>query len=145
MPLDDFISVEGQRRIARAITEAERRTSGEICVHVTPHCLSEPIKQAEAVFNIKHLYRTQRRNAVLIYIAYSDRKMAILGDTGINRLVPDGFWNDALALLAQHFRRHCVVEGICAAVALIGEKLSEFFPADREDINELSNEVTYDD
>ena len=145
MPLADFIPLEGQRQIAQAITEAERTTSGEICVHVTPHCLGETLPQAEAVFNAKRLYRTQRRNAVLVYIAYSDRKVAILGDEGINSKVPEGFWNDAVRLLTYHIKRHCPVEGICATVALIGDKLKDYFPADREDINELSNEVSYDD
>lgn len=145
MPLEDFIPQEGQRRIAQAITEAELTTSGEICVHATPHCLGETLPQAEAVFNAKGLYRTRRRNAVLIYIAYRDRKVAILGDEGINKQVPDGFWDETLQLLTYHLKRHCPVEGICAAVALIGDKLKDLFPADREDINELSNEVSYDD
>ena len=145
MPLEDFIPLEGQRRIAQAITEAERCTSGEICVHVTPHCLGETMPQAEAVFNAKKLYRTMRRNAVLIYIAYKDRKLAILGDQGINDLVPEGFWDDAITLLTHHLKRHSPVEGICATVALIGNKLKDYFPADREDNNELSNEVSYDD
>jgi len=145
VPLEDFIPVEGQRRIAQAITEAERRTSGEICVHVTPHCLGETIPQAEAVFNAKKLYSTMRRNAVLIYIAYKDRKLAILGDEGINNLVPDGFWYDAVQVLTYHLKRHSPVEGICEAVTLIGEKLKDYFPADREDINEISNEVSYED
>lgn len=120
-------------------------TSGEICVHVTPHCLGETLPQAEAVFNAKRLYRTMRRNAVLIYIAYKDRKLAVLGDQGINQLVPEGFWNEAIGVLTHHLQRHSPVEGICAAVALIGNKLKDYFPADREDINELSNEVSYDD
>ena len=145
MPLEDFIPLEGQRRIAQAITEAERRTSGEICVHATPHCSGETLPQAEAVFNAKGLYRTRRRNAVLIYIAYRDRKVAILGDEGINRQVPKGFWNEALQLLTYHLKRHSPVEGICAAVALIGDQLKDLFPADRDDINELSNEVSYED
>lgn len=145
MPLEDFIPLEGQRRITRAITEAERMTSGEICVHATPHCLGETLPQAQAVFNAKGLYRTQRRNAVLIYIAYRDRKLAILGDEGINKLVPEGFWDKALLLLTYHLKRHRPVEGICAAVSLIGDQLKDLFPADREDINELSNEVSYED
>lgn len=145
MPLEDFIPLEGQRRIAQAITEAERRTSGEICVHATPHCSGETLPQAQAVFNAKRLYRTRRRNAVLIYIAYRDRKVAILGDEGINRQVPEGFWDEALQSLTYHLKRHSPVEGVCAAVALIGDQLKELFPADRDDINELSNEVSYED
>ena len=145
MPLEDIIPVEGQRLIAQAITEAERKTSGEICVHVTPHCLGETMPQAEAVFNAKRLYLTRCRNAVLIYIADKDRKLAILGDEGINRQVADDFWDDVVDVLTHHLKRHSPVKGVCAAVTMIGDKLQELFPADRENINELSNEVSYDD
>ena len=145
MPLEDFIPLEGQRRIAQAITEAERRTSGEICVHATPHCSGETLPQAEAVFNAKGLYRTRRRNAVLIYIAYRDRKVAILGDEGINRQVPDGFWDDALQQLGEKLKAGEQCQGLCQAIKLIGEHLSTYFPADKEDNNELSNEIIYED
>ena len=93
MALVDFIPSEGQRRIADAITAAERHTTGEICVHVTPRCRGDVLKRAAKTFNRLHLYTTKRRNAVLIFIAYDDRKLAILGDTGINAVVPHGFWD----------------------------------------------------
>lgn len=145
MPLADFIPHDGQRRIAQAITEAEKRTSGEICVHVTPHCAGHPLQQAQAAFDRLELFRTQRRNAVLIYIAYVDRKVAILGDEGINSMVGEGFWDDALALLKRHLLVGRPVDGVCATVALLGQQLQTYYPADRNDLNELSNEVTYAD
>ena len=77
MVLEDFIPLEGQRRIAEAITVAERCTSGEICVHVTPHCRGDVMRRAERVFNGLGLYATRHRNAVLIFVAYDDRRLAI--------------------------------------------------------------------
>ena len=145
MPLSDFIPEDGQRRIAQAITRAERRTSGEICVHATPHCRGEVMAAAEATFNRLQLYRTQRRNAVLIYVAYADRQLAILGDQGIHEAVPDGYWNDVVATLSVRLRAGRPVDGLCEAIDTIGHRLQEFFPADRHNINELSNEVTYED
>ena len=38
MALTDFLSKDDQTRITDAITMAEKRTSGEICVHITPKC-----------------------------------------------------------------------------------------------------------
>ena len=37
------------------------------------------------------------------------------------------------------------VDGLCEVIAHMGERLSQFFPGERDDENELSNEVTYDD
>ena len=145
MALADFIPSEGQRRIADAITAAERHTTGEICVHVTPRCRGNVYKRAVKTFNRLHLYTTKRRNAVLIFIAYKDRRVAILGDTGINAQVADNFWDEATALLTGGLAQGNVVEGICKTIALIGEQLSDIFPARRDDVNELSNEVTYED
>jgi len=145
MALADFIPSDGQRRIADAITAAERHTSGEICVHVTPRCRGEVIRRAIMTFNRLHLYTTQRRNAVLIFVAYQDHKFAILGDTGINDVVPAGFWNGEVAVLGEYLKAGRPVDGLCEIIAHMGERLSQYFPADREDNNELSNEVSYDD
>ena len=145
MALADFIPNEGQRRIADAITAAERHTTGEICVHVTPRCRGNVMKRAVKTFNRLHLYTTKRRNAVLIFIAYDDRKLAILGDTAIHEAVPDGFWDGEVEELTNYLKAGRPVDGLCAIIARMGERLSEYFPGERDDENELSNEVTFDD
>ena len=145
MALADFIPSEGQRRIADAITAAERHTTGEICVHVTPRCRGNVMKRAVKTFNRLHLYTTKRRNAVLIFIAYEDRKLAILGDTAIHEAVPEGFWDGEVEELTNYLKAGRPVDGLCAIIARMGERLSEYFPGERDNENELSNEVTFDD
>lgn len=145
MALADFIPSEGQRRIADAITAAERHTTGEICVHVTPRCRGDVMKRATRTFNRLHLYTTKRRNAVLIFVAYDARKFAILGDTGINDVVPQGFWDGEVEELGRYLKAGRPVDGLCEIIARIGERLSEYFPGERDDENELSNEVSFDD
>ena len=145
MALADFIPNEGQRRIADAITAAERHTTGEICVHVTPRCRGNVMKRATRTFDRLHLYTTKRRNAVLIFIAYEDRKFAILGDTAINDAVPEGFWDGEVEELQGYLKAGRPVDGLCAIIARMGERLAEYFPGERDDENELSNEVSFDD
>lgn len=145
MALADFIPSEGQRRIAAAITAAERHTTGEICVHVTPRCHGNVMKRAARTFDRLHLYSTKRRNAVLIFIAYQDRKLAILGDAGINNVIPEGFWDNEVEELARFLKAGRPVDGLCEIIAHMGERLSQYFPGERDDENELSNEVTFDD
>lgn len=145
MALADFIPPEGQRRIADAITDAERHTTGEICVHVTPRCRYNVMKRAVKTFNRLHLYTTKRRNAVLIFIAYEDRKLAILGDTAIHDAVPEGFWDGEVEELTRYLKAGRPVDGLCAIIARMGERLSQYFPGERDDDNELSNDVTFDD
>ena len=145
MALADFIPSEGQRRIADAITAAERHTTGEICVHVTPRCRGDVVRRATKTFNRLHLYTTKRRNAVLIFVAYEDRKFAILGDTGINEAVPKGFWDGEVAELGKYLKAGRPVDGLCEIIARMGDRLSEYFPGERDDENELSNEVSFDE
>lgn len=144
MKLSDFIPAEGQERIAKAITEAERLTTGEICVHVAHRCRGNVMKRARKVFNKLELYKTLRRNAVLIFIAYDSRKFAILGDVGIDNVVPDNFWDQEKETLAQFLTAGRQVDGICEVIAQVGASLQQYFPGVRDDVNELSNEVTFD-
>ena len=103
------------------------------------------MKRAVKTFNRLHLYTTKRRNAVLIFVAYDDRKFAILGDTGINQAVPKGFWDGEVEELTRYLKAGRPVDGLCAIIARMGERLSQYFPGERDDENELSNEVTFDD
>ena len=145
MTLVDYIPSDGQRRIAQAITEAEKHTLGEICVHVTPRCRGDVMRRAAQVFNRLGLFRTRHRNAVLVFVAYQDRRLAILGDVGIDGVVQQDFWDGEVELLGQMLRAGRPVDGLCQVITRLGEKLSALFPAERDDVNELSNEVTYDE
>ena len=45
--------------------------------------------------------KTEKKNAVLIYLAKKDKKLAIIGDEGINKVVPANFWDDERASFAS--------------------------------------------
>ena len=143
MALTDFLSKDDQTRITDAITMAEKRTSGEICVHITPKCGGDVMEAAEKKFNKLGLYKTERRNAVIIYVAYKSKKFAILGDEGINNVVPDDYWETAKDTLYRFLAEGKPGDGLCEVVRQIGDALSTFFPPVDNDVNELSNEVSY--
>ena len=144
MPLTDFLTTDQQQRIVDAIGAAERRTSGEIRVHIEPKCKSaDPVKRAVKVFDALRMYETRERNGVLIYVAYESRKFAIIGDCGINNRVPDGFWNEERDTLLKNLKDGNAAEGICQVIAQVGENLAEYFPWTPDDINEQSDEISY--
>ena len=82
---------------------------------------------------------------MLIFVAYEDRKFAILGDTGINAVVPQGFWDGEVEELTRFLKAGRPVDGLCEIIAHMGERLSQYFPGERNDENELSNEVSFDE
>ena len=144
MALSDFIPKDGQTLIMEAIGAAEKRTSGEIRVHVEPRCKSgDPYSRAIDVFNELKMYETRQRNAVLVYIAYKSHMFAIIGDKGINERVGSNFWNEETETLAAYLRQNDPVNGLCKVIEQIGESLSSYFPWTEDDINEQSDEISY--
>ncbi len=144
MALNDFIPEEGQTKVVSAIVAAEKRTSGEIRVHVEPRCKAgDPYERAVQVFNELKMYETRQRNAVLVYVAYDSHVFAIIGDSGINERVGAGFWNKEKDTLAAYLRQGDPVGGLCEVIGQIGESLSSYFPWQKDDINEQSDEISY--
>lgn len=138
-----FLTKEEEKLILTAIEDAEMCSSGEIRVHIEEHCKADPLDRAAFIFAKLKMHKTALRNGVLFYIAYKDHKLAILGDAGINSLVPDHFWNDIKEVMIPLFAKGNHVQGICEGVRMAGEKLKAFFPIQNNDVNELSNEISY--
>ena len=84
----DLFTAKQQATIVAAIKEAEQNTSGEIKVHIEKKCKEEVLDHAAFIFDALEMQNTELRNGVLIYLAVEDRKLAILGDAGINLKVP---------------------------------------------------------
>lgn len=138
-----FFTTEQQHEIVEAIRQAEANTSGEIRVHIENHCRGDIMDRSAMVFNILKMNETDERNGVLIYLAIKDKKFSIIGDEGINKMVEHDFWNDVKDMMAGHFRSGNFTEGIIQGVLRVGEKLKTFFPHKSDDINELSDDISF--
>lgn len=134
-----------QKQVQDAIAQAELNTSGEIRVHIDKRCKEEPMKMAIAVFEKLGMHKTEQRNAVLFYLAMDDKKLAILGDKGINEAVPSNFWDEIRDLMVSHFKKGEFTEGLSKGIVMAGEQLKSAFPYQSDDKNELSNEITFED
>ncbi len=143
MKLDDFLTPDEQQRIVAAIAEAERKTSGEIRVHITPRCEGDPLEQAREVFAQLEMYKTRQRNGILLFLAFESRKFAIVGDEGIDRVVPDDYWDSERDTLVGFLKRGEAARGIEGVINSFGEKLKAHFPIEADDTDELSNEISY--
>ncbi|MBN7809607.1 TPM domain-containing protein [Algoriphagus sp. H41] len=141
---DKLFSPEEKAQITAAIQSAETRTSGEIQVHIENHCRGDVLDRAAEVFETLKMYQTKDRNGVLVYLAVLDHKFAILGDKGINAVVPKGFWESTKELMLSHFRQGKFTQGLIEGIHLAGEQLSAHFPYDQDgDVNELSDDISF--
>ncbi len=143
MKVKAFIGKEGEKQIVQAIKEAELDTSGEIRVHLESKCSGDPLQRAVYIFNYLKMFRTQARNGVLVYVAVESRKFAIIGDAGINKLVPDNFWDDIKARMGESFSRGEYAQGLADAIRSAGEQLKKYFPYMSDDVNEQPDEISY--
>ena len=129
-------------KIKEEIVLAEKNTSGEIRIHLDKKCSTDPVEAAIKVFEKLGMTNTKDRNGVLIYLALKDKKMAIIGDTGIDEKVPDDFWESIKNTMVKNFKEGKFMEGICEAIKESGIKLSTYFPYQSDDENELSDEIS---
>lgn len=145
MNIKSFFTDEQSKLIQQAIADAERMCSGEIRVHVDMWCKGDVMQMAKKVFEKLKMHETSERNGVLIYLALADKKLAILGDKGIDEKVPDGFWDLAYTSMRKLFSEGDYTKGLQIGIGMAGEKLRTYFPYQKDDRNELSNEISYDE
>ena len=143
MKPEKFLTAEQQETVVAAVRLAEKGTSGEIRIHIDADCNGDPVKRAEEVFVKLGMHRTELRNGVLIYLACNSKVFAIIGDKGINDIVPEGFWDDVASCMSTHFRSGDFTGSLSQATVMIGEKLKVYFPYKDNDINELPDEISY--
>ena len=143
MATSSFLSDQEQANVLAAISDAESKTSGEIRLHLESRCKGDVLDRAAVVFETLAMHKTALRNGVLFYLATEDRKFAILGDGGINAVVPDNFWNEVKNRVIDGLTTGKPAEGLASGIRLAGEQLSEHFPLEANDINELSNDISF--
>lgn len=135
-----------QTRMVEAIRAAESLTTGEIRVFVEPHCAyMDAMDRASELFSQLGMESTERRNAVLLYLAVNDRQFAIFGDREIYARAggPD-FWQEAADGLQRDLRAGAMEDGLCRCIETLGRALAQHFPYDPAVLkNELPDEIVF--
>jgi putative membrane protein len=100
--------------------------------------VSEVVRlQAMRVFYEKGLHRTRDGNGILIFISLLERKVWILGDRGINAVIPPERWVALASALSSGIRRGQMTEALVDVITEMGGVLRQHFPSRRDDVNEL--------
>ena len=121
--------------IEKTIAAAESRCSGEIRFVVeTALELAEvwnglpPHERAVQTFSDLHIWNTEHRNGVLIYVLAADRHVEIIADRGAAKLIGPADWEGICRLMEGHFRKGRFAEGAVAGVEGVGGLLARHFP-----------------
>ncbi len=139
-----FFTPEGQQQVVAAIQEAEKNTSGEVRVYVESKCnYVDPVDKAREIFFKLQMEKTRDRNAVLLYIAIDDHQLAVFADEGIYQRCGAEFWNIEVKKMIAAFSKEDYTAGIANCVLDIGEALKTHFPYEKNDKNELPDELIF--
>jgi len=130
--------------IVAAIRAAEQKTSGEIRVFISHKKVDDAVAAAQAQFERLGMTQTRHRNGVLIFVAPTARKFAILGDVGVHQKCGDEFWRAVSAEMTGHFVKAEFTAGIIHGIQKAGELLAAHFPPQPGDANELPDQVEHD-
>jgi uncharacterized membrane protein len=140
--LDEHI----RKRIEAGIHEAESKTSGEIRVYMESHCPHpDALQRVKEIFTQLEMEKTTARNAVLIYVALTDRKFAIFGDTAIYEKAGGAqFWEKAAEKLTGHLKKNEIADGLYNCIHELGAALAEHFPyTPSTKKNELPDDIVF--
>lgn len=93
--------------------------------------------RALQAFYEKGLHRTRDENGILIFISLLEHKVWILGDRGINAVIPPERWVSLTTALSSGIRQGQLTEALVGVIAEIGDVLRQHFPSRHDDVNEL--------
>lgn len=142
MNTTSFINQLDDARIVAEIGKAEAGTSGEIRVFVSPRHVDDPVAGAEKQFEKLGMTNTRHRNGVLLYFAPVSRKFAIVGDRGIHEKCGPAFWEELVAEVRPVLQEGHFTEAVTHAVRQAGKLLARHFPAEPDNRDEISNEIS---
>jgi uncharacterized membrane protein len=142
MEVEQFLTQQQEQEVINAIREAEKNTSGEIRVHFEKSLDQDALKRAQELFFQLEMDKTIFKNGVLFYVAVDDHQFAIIGDEGIDKKVPDDFWESIRDEVISEFVKGNHAKGLVKGILHTGEKLKEYFPFGDKYKNELSDEIS---
>jgi uncharacterized membrane protein len=96
-------------------------------------------QRAEELFSQLRVWDTEHNSGVLIYVQLVDRKVELLADRGIHKMVGNETWQRICADMEQAFRSGKFEEGAVRGVQAAGGVLAQYFPVQGANPNEMSD------
>ena len=137
------LSKPDEERLIAAIQTAEQQTSGEIRVHFDTDKVDSALDRAKQIFAKLKMHETELRNGILFYVNLKQKQFAVWGDEGINKNVPENFWDNVKDTAISNFKEGKTIDGLEKCILMSGEQLKKDFPLAEGDKNELKKDISY--
>jgi uncharacterized membrane protein len=136
-----ILTDEQELMLVEAIREQELRTSAEIRICVSYKLIWRYERYAWQVFERAGMRNTRQRNGVLIAMMPLIKKVVIIGDSGINAVVPEDFWKETVAAMIHEMHESDALHALREGLRRTGDVLSVHWPCEDGDVNELADEI----
>ncbi len=98
-------------------------------------------EQALLEFHANGLAETEAATGVLLFVSLLEHRVVVLGDSGIDAVVPAETWRRVTDVTLRAVARGDVAGGLVAGVEAAGDVLAEHFPWVEGDRNELPDRL----
>ncbi len=133
---------DGLARLEARVAASEQRHSGEIrlCVEAgLPWSYlrrgASARERAVAMFGKLRVWDTEANNGVLIYLLLAERRIEIVADRGLNRVVDAARWQAIVAPMRNAFRAGQFEAGLNDAIDAVDALLAQHFPLAPGEVN----------
>ncbi len=87
------------------------------------------------------VYNTKDRTGILIFISILEKRVELLADSGINEKIQPEKWQSIVDNIIEGIKKKNVTSHLIESINECGKLLSQHFPIQPDDINELSDEI----
>jgi putative membrane protein len=98
-------------------------------------------QKALEVFYQNKISNTKDRTGILIMVSLLEHRVEILADLGINEKVEKDTWKKLLVPFISQIKKGKLADGMVDIITTCGVLLSQHFPREDDDENELSNKI----
>lgn len=96
-------------------------------------------QRAHKLFSTYRIWDTEENCGILLYINLADRKVEILADRTVNRLLSKQEWQTICHMITQGFANNVYQDSLLAGLRHLNDLLKTRFPQTGVDANQLSN------
>ncbi len=92
-------------------------------------------------FHELNIKDTKGATGILIFVSLMEHQAVVLGDEAIAKKLKPEVWQEVVERLISGIKKKDMAEGFCEAIAMSADMLSEHFPIQADDTNELKNHL----
>ena len=103
-------------------------------------------QRATQAFISEEVFATRDRTGILIFLSLHERRVLVLGDSGINKKVKPSDWDGIVNMIVSGIREGKTTEGMISAIRECGKLLEQHGVQRRpDDTDELSDDLRVQD